>query len=349
MRPRLVLLILPLALLAAPTARADYAYNARNWLTSVHNRTTGGTTLYDAAYAYNNGSTWDNTGNPLVKTENFAGTNYTTTLAYDYVYRLMQETKKDSGNNTVYDFGYTYDAVGNRLTRTLNGTTFNFSYDDNNKLTSATGGGSSSSFYYDNNGNMTSVTGTKYGSKSFLYNDSDELTSLTSGGTTDLYQYNALGQRYKAQLAGTWGWYVYDGDRVLEQYDDGTSNLTARYTKRRSSYFGPLLHEYVPTGTLSRFPLYDVTGTARELVDASATVTDTYTLDAFGVKMASDTGSTPNPYHYNRGLGLSQRPSGLQQLGQRFYWPELGRFVQQDPTGQGMNWYAYAGTAGSLC
>jgi len=36
-------------------------------------------------------------------------------------------------------------------------------------------------------------------------------------------------------------------------------------------------------------------------------------------------------------------PSGLEQLGARYYWPELGRFVQQDPIGDGMNWYAYVG------
>ncbi|MBN1459093.1 MAG: hypothetical protein JXA57_06125 [Armatimonadetes bacterium] len=39
-------------------------------------------------------------------------------------------------------------------------------------------------------------------------------------------------------------------------------------------------------------------------------------------------------------------PSGLQQLGARFYWPELGRFVQQDPIGDGMNWYALPSPAG---
>jgi hypothetical protein len=30
-------------------------------------------------------------------------------------------------------------------------------------------------------------------------------------------------------------------------------------------------------------------------------------------------------------------------LGERWYWPELGRFIQQDPLGDGVNWYAYAG------
>jgi uncharacterized protein RhaS with RHS repeats len=35
--------------------------------------------------------------------------------------------------------------------------------------------------------------------------------------------------------------------------------------------------------------------------------------------------------------------SGLLQLGARFCWPEIGRFITQDPVGDGMNWYGYAG------
>ena len=35
-------------------------------------------------------------------------------------------------------------------------------------------------------------------------------------------------------------------------------------------------------------------------------------------------------------------PSGMLQLGHRFHWPDLGRFIQQDPIGSEVNWYAYA-------
>jgi len=38
-------------------------------------------------------------------------------------------------------------------------------------------------------------------------------------------------------------------------------------------------------------------------------------------------------------------PSGFLQLGARYYWPEVGRFVQQDPLGHGVDWYAYARNA----
>ncbi len=57
--------------------------------------------------------------------------------------------------------------------------------------------------------------------------------------------------------------------------------------------------------------------------------------------MASDTGSTANPYHYVGALGYQSDRLGLQQLGYRFYWPELGRFIQQDPI-TAINRYAYA-------
>ena len=127
---------------------------------------------------------------------------------------------------------------------------------------------------------------------------------------------------------------------MLEETND-SGTVQSRYTTASPSYFSPLLHMW-RTSSTSRFPLYDMTGSARELVDASGTVTDTYTLDAFG-RQISSTGSTTNPYKYDAAWGYITDPSGFQQLGARFYWPEVGRFVQQDPIGSGMNWYAYVG------
>ena len=40
--------------------------------------------------------------------------------------------------------------------------------------------------------------------------------------------------------------------------------------------------------------------------------------------------------------GYITDPSGMLQLGARYYWPEVGRFVSQDPIGDGVNWYIYA-------
>ena len=165
-----------------PGSYVEYVYNARNWLTDVRNRTTGGTTRYDATYYYQDGSLWDHTGNPLKRTENLAGSTYTTTLRYDAVYRQTEETKRDSGNNVVYSLTYGYDAVGNRTTRTLGGTTIYYGYDDNNKLTkigTTSGGNDLATFSYDSNGNMLTVSGNLFASKTMVYNDDNRLTSIT--------------------------------------------------------------------------------------------------------------------------------------------------------------------------
>jgi len=127
---------------------------------------------------------------------------------------------------------------------------------------------------------------------------------------------------------------------VLEETSDAGFVL-ARHMTANGSYYGPWLHMW-RSGGVSRFPLFDAVGTARGLVDASATITDSYVLDSFGTPTGAAT-TTVNPYRYGGAWGYITDPSGLQQLGARFYWPELGRFIQQDPVGDGMNWYAYAG------
>jgi RHS repeat-associated protein len=88
-----------------------------------------------------------------------------------------------------------------------------------------------------------------------------------------------------------------------------------------------------------RYPLSDLIGTARRLVDESGAATDAYSLDAFGRYMDGWTNQTPNPYRFGGAWGYTTDTpgSGLLQLGQRFYWREVGRFIQQDSIGDGMN------------
>jgi RHS repeat-associated protein len=166
------------------------------------------------------------------------------------------------------------------------------------------------------------------------------VTSVTYPGGTDTFTYNALGQRLRATLNGATKRYVYTGERVLEETDD-SGNMLVRYTLADSSYFSPMVQFKRADGTV-RYPAHDAVGSVLRLLDGSHATTDTYDLDAFGRQLAS-TGTTPNPYRFGGEWGYITDPSGLLQLGARFYWPELGRFVQQDPIGDGMNWYAYVG------
>jgi RHS repeat-associated protein len=213
-------------------------------------------------------------------------------------------------------------------------------YDDNNKLTSASGGGQSASFGYDGNGNMTSITGALYPNKTMVYNDENRMTSISYGAVTDTYTYNANGQRTRAYLNGTYYRYLYNGERVLlDLEDDG--DMLHRYTTEDGSYSGSLLMLKQSLGE-HRYPLYDNIGSVRGLVSCLGTLTDTYDMDTFGTDLGS-TETTVNPYRYGGAWGYITDPSGLLQLGARFYWPEVGRFVNLDPARDEVNWYAYVG------
>ncbi len=197
---------------------------------------------------------------------------------------------------------------------------------------------------------MTSVSGSLFGSKTLTYDDENRLKQITYGGVTDLYYYDWQGRRYRAKLNGTYYRYVYNGDRVLEETNDSGSVL-ARYTTESGSYYAPLQHMRrgcragLPKPAMAGIGIpalqQNGIGTSRGLVNDSATITDTYQLDAWGHQIASS-GSTQNPYKYGAAWGYITDPSGLLQLGARFYWPELGRFVQRDPVMAGPTAYDYA-------
>ena len=98
------------------------------------------------------------------------------------------------------------------------------------------------------------------------------------------------------------------------------------------------------TGSGWRYYHFDEIGSTRLLTDLDGMVTDSYAYDAWG-NLIDRTGDTEQPYQYVGRLGYYthyQAPAfNLLQLGVRFYDPEIGRFTQLDPTGDGLNWCAY--------
>ena len=66
----------------------------------------------------------------------------------------------------------------------------------------------------------------------------------------------------------------------------------------------------------------------------------TYDYDAFG-NLTENTGSeaTNNPFRYNG--QYTDDETGLLYLRNRYYDPTIGRFTQEDPAKDGLNWYVY--------
>ncbi|MCL2083380.1 MAG: RHS repeat-associated core domain-containing protein, partial [Oscillospiraceae bacterium] len=85
--------------------------------------------------------------------------------------------------------------------------------------------------------------------------------------------------------------------------------------------------------------LYNAHGDVVQLADDSGAVTHDYEYDPFGNERVSN--ASENPYRF---CGeYYDVESGYVYLRARYYDPELGRFVNEDPALDGDNWYVYCG------
>ncbi len=87
--------------------------------------------------------------------------------------------------------------------------------------------------------------------------------------------------------------------------------------------------------------LTDLLGSTRLLTDTNGNAVQRYDYDPYGTTTQSST-SYSNPYQYT---GREHDQSGLYYYRARYYTPELGRFVSEDPLklAAGPNSYAYVG------
>ena len=245
---------------------------------------------------------------------------------------------------TLLDATCAYDEVGNRTSKVYDGVTITYTYDDNDKLLSASDGSHSATFGYDGCGNMTSIAGDLVGDWSAVYDDEGRMIQLTypseGGSVTVSAEYDAQGHRVREVVPGNAFRSVFLGDRVLVQTPDDGVGVLAHHFITGGSYYSPW--QGFRWGDANLYPAYDGVGTARRLVDESGGIAARYDLDAFGVPLVVES-SEYYRYRFGGAWGYVTDPSGLLQLGARFYSPQIGRFLQQDPIRSGINWYAYVG------
>jgi len=291
---------------------SSYAYDGLDRLTSLMH-TAGATTLSGNLYTYNNAnniSSW---------TTQTAQRAYT----YDAVDRLTRVS-----NFEMPAENYSYDGVGNRTASHLSAS---YSYQPFNKLTSTASAG----YVYDNNGNLISKTD-NLGTWTFTYDEENRLTKvLIPGGPTVNYEYDGLGRRIqRTTTAGANERYVYDAADILIDLNADWSVAT--------TYFNDLgidnhLRQTSATTGISYF-LTDNIGSRTALADMNGSLLEQTPYDSFG----NSPGSARTRYGYT---ARERDPdTGMLFYRARFYDPQLGRFVSEDPIGfEGgdSNVYAY--------
>jgi RHS repeat-associated protein len=283
-------------------------------------------------------TTYDATGNRLRETE-LVGSRYRDYF-YDDAAQLTRFTERQivgsqdprgsySDDPAIQDDAYAYDAVGNRLSLTDNTTSEQilYTYDDFNKMLTA----GNRSFTYDADGNCTSVALQGGGTtRTYHWGYNNELLQITyGGGGTNTFTYDGIGRRVtKTDSTGSYS-FIYDGDRII-------SDGHAVYTRAGSSR---LISER--RGNNSQWYHADGLTSARTLTNSSQTTIDTFRYDVWG-DLAERTGNTPTPHQFVGALGYERdSDSGLMRLGFRYYDPNIGRFISQDPIQEGVNWYVY--------
>ncbi|MCW3052755.1 MAG: repeat-containing protein, partial [Chthonomonadales bacterium] len=365
----------------SPNGTVGYAFDTANRQTSMS--VTGTGTWY---YSYDAGDRLTQVTNPSSENSYFSydaanrqtgqtnGNSSTVATTFDSANRPTEILHKDSSNNVLADYQYSYDGVGNVSTRTdTDGTVTSFGYDNADQLTSESRSNSHSTGYdlaytYDHNANrLTKVVGTgggavtttntygthdqllTSGSKSYGYDYNGNCTSVTVGSSVTSISYDyenrVTGITYPSSATNS---FTYNGNDMRMQKVDstGTANYLCDGTTPASSVLKDGSAVYTPglserRGSTSKFYHGDALGSTRGITNSSQTVTDTVLYDAFGVTV-SRTGTTPTPFGFvGNGQYQTDSDSGLMLLGHRYYDASVGRFISSDPAKSGNNWYAY--------
>lgn len=256
----------------------------------------------------------------------------TARYTYDAASQLTGMFYESAGGVPIGDLGYSYDGTGRVLNLTgslanvtVPATAPSVSYDAANRLTSR----GARTFGYDNEGNLTGD-----GLLGYTWNARGELTGVTGPGMTTAYGYDGAGRLATRTAGGATTAFVYDGPNLVrEQTGAAVANrLTAG-----------LDQTLVRTdGAGARMPITDALGTVLGLADSAGTLTTQYSYDPFGAVTVSGAASGNTQQFTGRERDAD---TGLSYHRARWYSPETGRFLSQDPAGFGggsTNLYTYA-------
>jgi RHS repeat-associated protein len=234
------------------------------------------------------------------------------------------------------DLTYQYDPAGNRVgvggsfARTLLPDPVpSATYDAANRQ--LTFGAKAMTF--DHNGNLASLTDPA-GTTTFGWDMRNRLLALSGPGRVGGFQYDTLGRRAAKQLNGQPTQFVYDGADIVEQRD-GTGTTTylrslnideaLSFTNRDGIYFS----------------IYDPLGSTLAITNTSASPLVEYSYEPFG-RTTSTSPTFANPFQYT---SRENDGTGLYYYRARYYYPEAGRFLGEDPirsAGGSFNFYQYA-------
>jgi len=120
---------------------------------------------------------------------------------------------------------------------------------------------------------------------------------------------------------------------------DGNNEITRYYI-----HGAGLLAMVTPSDQVSCYH-FNGTGSTVAMTDAAQSVINQYRYDPFG-NIISQSETIPQPFTFIGQYGVMTEPNGFYYMRARYYDPQVGRFISEDPIGfdgGDVNLYAYVG------
>ena len=248
------------------------------------------------------------------------------------------------------DVSYTYDAAGNRMTRTENGETITYTLGVGDRLASygraaSTMPPQSGAYTHDAAGNVTRIERDGRPTLDLTWNSQYQLVSVsTNDAFAESYAYDALNRRVATTtLEGTTR-HVYDNNWQVIADIDEQGNVIASYVWGEG--IDKLLA--VTVGGETYYPLTDIQGTVWGYVDGNNNVVARWQYDAWGNVISEyvvPSASALATLRYRFQGREWSAATGLINFRMRWYDAETGRWLSKDPIGLGggLNLYAFCG------
>lgn len=304
-----------------------YFLNPRNFVTMVTDTFGASTLKFRNIYAYN--PVGDRSSDSLLCTKPAGGTvQGKIRWNYDNIRRLAATRYPASiagGDSAIYS----YDAMGNRSSKTSSGYTNTYSYNlTNNQMTSEGG----NAYSYDANGNLIQKSTVAEEMFDYSHDFENRLTKVKQLTTSDSvrFEYDGLGQRIrKIGLTDTTR-YTWDGlYPVVEWNNQGKLKQAFIYAN------GLLLGLIDSTLYTNRrfFVLHDGLGSSICMANDSARIVRSLIYSDFGSPLVdTSAANTPALNRLYAGYSWDGSPANFNWMKYRqTFDPAIGRFGQEDP------------------
>ena len=304
-------------------------YDIANRLSSI---STAGGSVQNTLFAYDkerNKTAINRLNNPALSEQ----------FVYDNSERLINYKRGVIGGTPTIQNTYSYDAVGNRISANLNGTTTTYTSNNLNQITNSNNGAQNINFIYDNNGNLTydGIFFKTYDAEGRLLKDSSSPSNKLT------YQYDVFNRRVQKIFNGVPYKYSYSGKSQIEERNGVTNSLIGRtvFTK----FYSPVLNE---KNNSSYYYHQNELNSVEAITNSNGNLTERYQYDAYGKPAIFDSANNAisSSIAGNRFAFTGQEydsASSSYRFQFRNYSPTTGTFNQRDLIGyaDGMGMYQY--------